>query len=117
MLSALHLLTRATTLESAALAFTHCAAHFLCRFATIFSHEQDPQANAERRLRRDLLFCGDLRLDLLSSAVMLISILVTLSVFWYVVQTLPGLFESLGYTLGILLASFILDANFERDPG
>jgi hypothetical protein len=43
---------------------------------------------------------------------MLISELVNLSIFWYVVQILPGLLESVGYLFGILLASFMLDARW-----
>jgi hypothetical protein len=46
---------------------------------------------------------------------MLISSLVTLSLLWHLVQTLPGLLESLGYVAGLLLASFLMDANFQRD--
>jgi hypothetical protein len=44
---------------------------------------------------------------------MIIAALLTLSLFWNFVNTLPGLLESLGYLFGILLASFTLGA--ERD--
>ena len=46
---------------------------------------------------------------------MLISSLVTLSILWYAVQTLPGFLESVGYLFGILFASFTFDVCFQRD--
>jgi hypothetical protein len=45
---------------------------------------------------------------------MLISSLVTLSIFWHVVQALPGLLESVGYLFGILLAFFVFDVCLQR---
>jgi hypothetical protein len=45
---------------------------------------------------------------------MLISGLVMLGILWHAVRTLPGFLESVGYMFGILLASFMLDARFQR---
>jgi hypothetical protein len=61
------------------------------------------------------LFSGDHSIDLLFYAPMLISSLVTLSILWYAVQTLPGFLESVGYLFGILFASFTFDVCFQRD--
>lgn len=36
--------------------------------------------------------------------------LFTLGIWWHVVQTYPGLLESLGYLYGILAASFTFEA-------
>ena len=58
--------------------------------------------------------CGDHLLDLLLCAPMLISGLVMLGILWHAVRTLPGFLESVGYVFGILLASFMLDAGFQR---
>jgi hypothetical protein len=49
--------------------------------------------------------------DLLAYAVM-ISTLFSLGILWHVVQTVPGLLESIGYVYGILLASFSLEALY-----
>jgi hypothetical protein len=46
---------------------------------------------------------------------MVFSGLVFLSVFWHLVRSVPGLFESLGYLFGILLGSFTLDACLHDD--
>jgi hypothetical protein len=54
-------------------------------------------------------------LDLLPCAPMFFSGLVLLSLFWHLLRSVPGLFESLGYLFGILLGSFTLDACFRRD--
>ena len=62
-----------------------------------------------------VLFDGARLFDLLSCEPMIIAALLTLSIFWNFVNTLPGLLESLGYLFGILLASFTLGAYFERN--
>jgi hypothetical protein len=46
---------------------------------------------------------------------MIFSGLVLLSVFWHLLRSVPGLFESLGYLFGILLGSFTLDARRHHD--
>ena len=46
---------------------------------------------------------------------MVVSGLVFISVFWHLLRSVPGLFESLGYLFGILLGSFTLDACFHDD--
>jgi hypothetical protein len=43
---------------------------------------------------------------------MLISELALVSFFWLGVQTIPGLFEFVGYLFGILLAYFAFDVIF-----
>ena len=48
---------------------------------------------------------------------MLISELAVVGVFWFGVQTIPGLFEFLGYLFGILLAYYALDVFFQRRKG
>jgi hypothetical protein len=40
----------------------------------------------------------------------MISSLFLIGILWHVVQTVPGLLESIGYLYGIVLASFSLDA-------
>jgi hypothetical protein len=45
----------------------------------------------------------------------MIASLLMLGIFWHVVQTLPGVLESVGYLYGILLASFTIDLYFQRD--
>jgi hypothetical protein len=42
----------------------------------------------------------------------MISSLFAVGILWHVVQTIPGLLESVGYVYGILLASFSLDALY-----
>ena len=45
--------------------------------------------------------------------------LFALGIFWHVVQTIPGLIESIGYIYGLVLASFTLEliyAYMESDP-
>ena len=49
--------------------------------------------------------------DLLLSTAM-ISSLFALGIFWHVVQTIPGLIESIGYMYGIFFASFTLDSLY-----
>jgi hypothetical protein len=49
--------------------------------------------------------------DLLRYAVM-ISTLFSLGIWWHVVQTVPGLLESVGYVYGILIASCSLEALY-----
>jgi hypothetical protein len=46
---------------------------------------------------------------------MFVSGLIFLSLFWHLVRSVPGLFESLGYLFGILLGSFTLDACLDDD--
>jgi hypothetical protein len=50
-----------------------------------------------------------------STSPMFISGLIFLSVFWHLVRSVPGLFESLGYLFGILVGSFTINACIERD--
>ena len=38
--------------------------------------------------------------------------LALLGTFWYVLQSLPGLFQSVGYVFGFLLASWTIDHYF-----
>jgi hypothetical protein len=45
----------------------------------------------------------------------MITSLLMLGIFWHVIQTLPGLLESVGYLYGMLLASFSVDFYFQRD--
>ncbi len=45
---------------------------------------------------------------------MLISSLVTLGLWWHALSTAPGFVESLAYLLGLLFASYGLDA-YKRD--
>lgn len=45
----------------------------------------------------------------------MISSLMILGIFWYVIQTLPGLLESVGYLYGLVLASFTVDFYMQRD--
>jgi len=45
---------------------------------------------------------------------MFISELAMLSVFWLQIQTIPGLFECVGYLFGILSAYFAIEAFFQR---
>gem|GEM_PF-1812494 len=47
---------------------------------------------------------------------MLISSLMALTMFWYAVQSFPGLFEATGFVFGILVAFFTLDAGLLDDP-
>ena len=42
----------------------------------------------------------------------MISSLFVIGIFWHVVQTIPGLIESIGYLYGIVLASFTLDSLY-----
>lgn len=46
---------------------------------------------------------------------MVISELVLLGTFWYLLISLPGLMQSVGYLFGLLLASWAFDEYFERD--
>ena len=46
---------------------------------------------------------------------MLISVLVWLGTFWYSVQLVPGVTESLGYVFGLLIAPYIFEACFPRE--
>jgi hypothetical protein len=46
---------------------------------------------------------------------MFMSGLLVLGVFWHLVRSVPGLFESLGYLFGILMGCFTLEACFQRD--
>ena len=48
---------------------------------------------------------------------MLISELAVVGVFWFGMQTIPGLFEFVGYLFGILLAYYALDVFFQRRRG
>ena len=48
---------------------------------------------------------------------MLISEIAVVGVFWFGVQTIPGLFELVGYLFGILLAYYALDVFFQRRRG
>ena len=59
-------------------------------------------------------FCGAAAIDLLLYVAM-ISSLFMIGILWHVVQTLPGLLESVGYLYGILVASFTLDLYLRRD--
>ena len=45
----------------------------------------------------------------------MIESLLTLGIFWHVVQTLPGVLESLAYVYGMMLASFTVDLYVQRD--
>jgi hypothetical protein len=60
---------------------------------------------------------GERLVSLLFWAPMLISELAVVGVFWFGVQTIPGLFELLGYLFGILLAYYALDVFFQRRRG
>lgn len=40
------------------------------------------------------------------------ALLALLETFWHVLQSLPGLFQSVGYVFGFLLASWTLDHYF-----
>jgi hypothetical protein len=42
----------------------------------------------------------------------MISSILALGILWHVIQTIPGLLESVGYIYGILMASFSLDALY-----
>ena len=44
----------------------------------------------------------------------MIESLLTLGIFWHVVQTWPGLLESLAYVYGMMLASFTVDFYIQR---
>ena len=39
----------------------------------------------------------------------------TVAAFWFMVKTLPGLLEYLGFVLGILSASWLFDEYFQGD--
>ena len=60
---------------------------------------------------------GEGLVSLLFWAPMLISELAVIGVFWFGVQTIPGLFEFVGYLFGILLAYYALDVFFNRRRG
>jgi hypothetical protein len=46
---------------------------------------------------------------------MVISELVLLGTFWYLLKSVPGLIHSVGYLFGLLLASWAFDTYFEHD--
>jgi hypothetical protein len=54
-------------------------------------------------------FAGEFRSGLIACEVM-ISDLLTLGIWWHVIQTYPGLLDALGYFYGIVAASFTLEA-------
>lgn len=43
---------------------------------------------------------------------MLMSVLVSLAMFWHSVQLLPGVGETLGYVFGLLIAPYLYQAWF-----
>ena len=45
----------------------------------------------------------------------MIESLLTLGIFWHVIQTLPGLLETVAYMYGMMLASISIELYFERD--
>lgn len=63
------------------------------------------------REHKTSFFVGYVIDDLLGYAVM-ISTLFLLGILWHVVQTVPGLLESVGYVYGIVLASFSIEALY-----
>ena len=52
--------------------------------------------------------------DLLRYVAMIESLL-TLGIFWHVVQNLPGFLETLAYLYGMMAASFTIDLYLQRD--
>ena len=60
---------------------------------------------------------GDRLVSKLFFALMLISELAGVSVFWLAVKTIPGLFECVGYLFGISVAYFAFDALFRHRQG
>jgi hypothetical protein len=45
----------------------------------------------------------------------MIASLLMIGIFWHVIQTLPGVLETIGYLYGIMLASFTIDFYFQDD--
>ena len=41
--------------------------------------------------------------------------LLTLGIFWHMIQNLPGVFETIAYVYGMMLASFTVDMYLQRD--
>ena len=45
----------------------------------------------------------------------MIESLLTLGIFWHVIQNLPGVLEAVAYLYGMMVASFTIDLYLQRD--